>query len=75
MHGLLEHVWPGEGRYGLRDYEEVFQSQDEDDVYDLRGIDRSKGCVVIVRPNQHIASILPLAAHAELSSFFDAFMI
>lgn len=75
MHDLPDYLWPAKGKYGLRDYEKVFQSQDENDVYDLRGIDRNKGCVVIVRPDQHIASILPLTAHAELSSFFDAFMI
>lgn len=75
MHDLPDCLWPAKGKYGLRDYEKVFQSQDHNDIYDLREIDRDKGCVVIVRPDQHIASILPLTAHAELSNFFDVFMI
>ena len=75
MHDLHDYLWPAKGKYGLRDYEKVFHSQDGNDVYDLRGIDRSSGCVVIARPDQHIASILPVTAHVELSGFFDAFMI
>jgi phenol 2-monooxygenase len=75
MHDLPDYLWPAKGKYALRDYEKVFQSQDDNDVYDLRGIDCNRGCVVIVRPDQHIATILPLTAHAEISSFFDAFMI
>ena len=75
MHDLPDYLWPAKGKYGLRDYEKVFQSQNGNDVYDLRGIDRDKGCVVIVRPDQHIASILPLSAHTEISNFFDVFMI
>jgi phenol 2-monooxygenase len=75
MHDLPEYLWPAKGKYGLRDYEKVFQAQENNDVFDLRGIDRNSGCMVIVRPDQHIASILPLTAHAELASFFDFFMI
>ena len=75
MHDLHGYLWPTKGKYGLRDYEKVFHSQDGNDVYDLRGIDRSSGCVVIVRPDQHIASILPVTSHAEVLKFFEVFMI
>ena len=75
MHDLHGYLWPAKGKYGLRDYEKVFHTQAGNDVYDLRGIDRDRGCIVIVRPDQHIALILPVTAHAELSSFFEAFMI
>jgi phenol 2-monooxygenase len=75
MHDLPEYLWPAKGKYGLRDYEKVFQAQEDNDVFDLRGIDRNSGCMVVVRPDQHIASILPLTAHAELARFFDFFMI
>ena len=75
MHDLHDYLWPAKGKYGLRDYEKVLHSLAGNDVFDLHGIDRSSGCVVIVRPDQHIASILPVTAHAELSKFFDAFMI
>lgn len=75
MQDLHGYLWPAKGKYGLRDYEKAFHAQVNNDVYDLRGIERIKGCVVIVRPDQHIAGILPIAAHAELSKFFDDFMI
>jgi phenol 2-monooxygenase len=29
---------------------------------------------VIVRPDQYVAAVLPLDAHAGLSAFFDRFM-
>lgn len=75
MHDLHGYLWPAKGKYGLRDYEKVFHAQDGNDVFEMRGIDRANGCVVVVRPDQHIAAILPMTAHAELSSFFDEFMI
>ncbi len=75
MHELQDYLWPAKGKYGLRDYEKVFHAEEGNDIYDLRGIDRSAGCVVIVRPDQHIASILPVTAHEELTKFFDVFMI
>lgn len=75
MHDLHDYLWPAKGKYGLRDYEKVFHAEDSNDIYDLRGIDRSAGCVVIVRPDQHIAAILPVTAHEELTKFFDVFMI
>ena len=67
---------PLKGRLGLRDYEKIFcADQRRGDIYEMRGIDRDRGCMVIVRPDQHIAHILPLTAHAELSGFFDQFLL
>ena len=68
-------LWPAKGKYGLNDYEKVFHADQDNDIYALRGIDRSQGCMVIVRPDQHIANILPLNAQTELSAFFDEFML
>ena len=68
-------LWPAKGKYGLNDYEKVFHADQDNDIYALRGIDRSRGCMVIVRPDQHIANILPLNAQTELSTFFDEFML
>ena len=45
------------------------------DIFDLRGIDRKKGCLVIVRPDQHVAHVLPFEAHAALAQFFAGFML
>ena len=72
---LPNYLWPAKGTYGLTDYEKIFHSQDGHDIYSLREIDRKSGCVVIVRPDQHVATILPVTAHKELASFFDHFMI
>ena len=68
-------LWPAKGKYGLNDYEKVFHAEEGNDIYEQRGIDRSSGCMVVVRPDQHIANILPLTAHRELTEFFDEFMI
>lgn len=75
MPDLPDFLWPAKGKYGLRDYEKVFHAQPGNDIYDLRGIDREKGCMVVVRPDQHVANILPLTAHDDLAAFFDTFMI
>lgn len=72
---LPDFLWPAKGRYGLRDYEKVFQGSAAHDVFAQRGIDRAQGCMVVVRPDQHVATLLPLDAHAELSRFFAGFML
>lgn len=71
---LPAFVWPAKGKYGLRDYEKAFQCDAQYNIFEARGIHRKQGCMVIVRPDQHIANILPLHAHGELSTFFDVFM-
>lgn len=72
---LPEFLCPAKGKYGLRDYEKVFHARDDNDIFEQRGIDRSRGCIVIVRPDQHIATIVPLSGYDQLSHFFDRFMI
>jgi phenol 2-monooxygenase len=44
------------------------------DIFDIREIDRDGGCMVVVRPDQYIANVLPLDAYTELASFFEGFM-
>jgi phenol 2-monooxygenase/3-hydroxybenzoate 4-monooxygenase len=70
-------LMPRKGRYGLQDYEKVFAADPapENDIFHLRGIDRRHGAVVVVRPDQYIAHVLPLQAHSELSTFFARFML
>jgi phenol 2-monooxygenase len=65
---------PHKGRYGLIDYEKMFSVDPADDIFDLRGVDRKRGCLVIVRPDQYVAHVLPLDAHEALSRFFGGFM-
>jgi phenol 2-monooxygenase len=68
---------PHKGRYGLRDYEKLFcaELRGEDDIFARRGIDRADGCIVIVRPDQFVASVLPLDGMSDLAAFFDRFLI
>lgn len=66
---------PAKGRYGLTDFEKVFCIDPDNDIFDMRGIDRTRGCMVVVRPDQHVGHVLPLAATAELAAFFDGFLI
>lgn len=67
---------PRKGRYGLRDYEKIFcpDLKSGNDIFEMRGIDRQQGCIVVVRPDQYVAHVLPLGAHDELAAFFDGFM-
>ena len=67
---------PRKGRYGLCDYEKMFCADPNsgNDIFAMRGIDRARGCMVVVRPDQYVAHVLPLGAHAELAAFFDGFM-
>lgn len=75
--GLPPFLVPRKGRYGLVDYEKVFTADHKAaaDIYDLRGVDREQGCLVVVRPDQYIAQVLPLDAHEELAAFFDRFLV
>ena len=68
---------PSKGRYGLHDYEKMFCPDRRlgQDIFALRGIDRDQGCIVIVRPDQYVAHILPLDGHDALAGFFDDFML
>ena len=68
---------PRKGRLGLVDYEKMFcpDIKNGRDIFDLRGINREQGCIIIVRPDQYVAHILPLNDHAELAAFFDGIML
>ncbi len=52
-------LFPPKGRLGLRDMEKVFCVDPNADIYDLRGIDRTNGAIVVVRPDQYVAHVLP----------------
>jgi phenol 2-monooxygenase (NADPH) len=74
---MPELLFPPKGKYGLHDYEKAFCALDgaNPNIYTLRGIDRQQGCLVVVRPDQYIAHILPLDATEALAAFFGAFML
>jgi phenol 2-monooxygenase len=77
IEGMPALLLPRKGRYGLVDYEKIYcpDLKGGRDIFDLRQIDRQRGCLVIVRPDQYIAHVLPLDADAELSAFFHRFML
>ena len=60
LHPVLR---PAKGKYGLTDYEKVFCADGfrKPDIFDLRGINRNKGVLILVRPDQYISQILPLS--------------
>jgi phenol 2-monooxygenase len=74
---LPDLLLPRKGRYGLVDYEKAYcpDYKQGPDIFEHRGIDRASGALVIVRPDQYVAHILPLDAYEELHRFFGAFMV
>lgn len=75
MPGLL---LPKKGKFGLIDYEKMFCAplrEGGPDIYEQRGIDRAAGALVVVRPDQYVAHVLPLDDHAALAAFFEGFLL
>ena len=68
---------PHKGCYGLRDYEKIFCSDVEssNDIFSMRRIDREVGCMIIVRPDQYVAHVLPLNGYEALTLYFARFMV
>ena len=77
IEGMPTLLLPRKGRYGLRDYEKMFCADVKggNDIFAMRGIDREAGCMVVVRPDQYVAHVLPLDGYNQLASFFDGFML
>ena len=69
---MPETLRPRKGKLRLQDYEKVFCADQRSgkDIYDLRGVDRKAGCVVVSRPDQYVAQILPLDGLDTLEEFF-----
>ena len=73
---MPDFLRPKVGLLQLTDYEKMFcPDHAAGDIYTMRGINREGGCIVIVRPDQHIANVLPIDGFKELSSFFEGFLI
>ena len=68
---------PEKGKLGLQDHEKVFcvDHKGRGDIFDMRGIDRAGGCMIVVRPDQYIAHILPLDAYDDLAGFFAGVLL
>ena len=68
---------PRKGRFGLIDYEKAYcpDLKNGPNIFELRGIDREKGAIVVVRPDQYVSNVLPLDAHDELTAYFGRFLL
>jgi phenol 2-monooxygenase len=77
VEGLPSILLPRKGCFGLIDYEKVYSPdlKGGPDIFDLRGIDRARGAIVVVRPDQYVSNVLPLDAHDELTAFFGGFLL
>src|SRR5574337_1771935 len=64
---------PRIGVHGLIDYEGVYAATRGDDIFDARGIARD-GAIVVVRPDQYVAHVLPVTATDALGAFIAGFM-
>ncbi|MEV8213820.1 FAD-binding monooxygenase [Leifsonia sp. NPDC077715] len=60
---------PRVGPFELIDYEKVYAADPAHDIFAERGIDRG-GAIVVVRPDQYVAHVLPLTATDQLAAFF-----
>ena len=69
---------PLTGPLGLRDWEKVYaagpSAWTRADIFAERGISH-EGAVVIVRPDQYVAAVLPLDDPQALAAFFDGVLL
>lgn len=72
---LPEFFFPRKAPLGLVDYEKAFTIDAANNIFEARGINREHGAIVVVRPDQYVAHVLPLDAHAELTEFFAGIMV
>ncbi|UQN14793.1 FAD-dependent monooxygenase [Gulosibacter sp. ACHW.36C] len=60
--------------FGLEDINQIFATGHGRDIHRDREVSRD-GAIVIVRPDQYVAGVLPLSARDELTSFFAQHML
>jgi phenol 2-monooxygenase (NADPH) len=69
---------PRTGPLGLTDWEKVYAAAPSawasTDIFAERSLSRD-GVVVVVRPDQYVAAVLPLTATHELADFFDGALV
>ena len=61
---------PASGPLGMTDYEKIYAANPGEDIFGLRGVSRD-GAVVVVRPDQYVAAVLPLDAPEALAEFLS----
>ncbi|KAL8276665.1 hypothetical protein RQP46_010933 [Phenoliferia psychrophenolica] len=73
-------LWPAKGRYGIRDYEKIYADDvtyfsGHGQIYENLGINAKVGCLVVVRPDQHVSLVCRLDEVKTLGTFFDTIML
>lgn len=53
----------------------AFAVDPSQDVFDLRGIDRDHGAIVVVRPDQYVSAVLPLDVHEAVDAFLEPVLL
>jgi phenol 2-monooxygenase len=71
---LPEVLRPHTGPLGLPDWEKAWAVDPAADIFATRAISRD-GAIVVVRPDQYVASVLPLGARAELAQYFAGVLL
>ncbi|TFB68002.1 FAD-binding monooxygenase [Cryobacterium sp. Hz9] len=69
-----EAFLPKTGPFGLIDYEKVYAADPRHHIFEERGISQD-GAIVVVRPDQYVAHVLPLTATAELAAYFRQMLL
>ena len=62
-------ICPLNGRYKITNWENVWNADKDQDIFDARGIS-SDGAVVIVRPDQYVGAVLPLDKPELVDAYF-----
>jgi Phenol hydroxylase, C-terminal dimerisation domain len=73
--GMPSVLLPRKGRFRLIDYEKMFCPDPNADIFALRGVNRQTRCLVVARPDQYVAHVLPLDEHDGLTAFFAGILI
>jgi phenol 2-monooxygenase len=75
LNRMPAELMPRKGRFGIVDYEKMFCADPRADIFALRRIDRARGALVLVRPDQYVAQVLPPDAVRELADFLGGILI
>ncbi len=65
---------PAKVPYGILDINQIFAAGHGRDIFRDREISRD-GAIIVVRPDQYVAAVLPLSSREELTAFFGSHMI
>lgn len=74
------HDFPAPSLFPKYDYDKIYADceswyKGHAHAYDHYGIDRQKGCVVVVRPDGYVAAVLDLEDTDKLDAYFGQFMV